>query len=437
MIIKPKGRPRGGIKFPHRKYTAEFPTERYPLPDRVSLLMLQHIGAPCKPIVKVGDEVFLGQKIADSDSPVSTPIHASVSGKVAAISRVQLPAGNFCEAVEIESDGNQTPYPGLSVPKIGTKEEFIAAVKESGIVGLGGAGFPTHIKLNPRGEVDTLVINAAECEPYITADYRTMVEEPDKLLYTLNILKKLYGFSQTVIVIEDNKPKAVEVLEEAVRSSGRDDIFIMPVKSLYPRGAEKITVFLATGRVVPEGGLPADVGCIVINVTTAVEIARYLQTGMPLVERRVTVSGEDISAPKNLFIPLGTKVSEILDYCGATLSENQKVLYGGPMMGLTLQDDSLPTIKQNNALVVLSEKESAPKPISNCIRCGRCAAKCPMSLQPAKVERDLKLGSAELSADHVMTCMECGCCAAACPANRPLVQVMRMAKTTLKKEGKK
>ncbi len=437
IIISPKGRHRGGVKLPHRKYSAKSETEILPTPKKVTLLMQQHIGAPCNPIVKKGDTVGIGQVVAEPTSFVGSPVHATVSGTVSALSRVLTPSGNFCDAIEIESDGENRLYEKIAPPKVDSKDELIEAVKNLGLVGLGGAGFPTFIKLNPKEEVDTLIINAAECEPYITADNRLILENTEDVIDGIELLVKHIGFKKTVIVIEDNKPDAIVALAKIVEERKISDIHIMPVKSSYPKGAEKIMVLLATGKVVMEGSLPSEVGCVVLNVTTVATIGDYVKTGVPLVNRRITVSGEGVKEPKNLIVPIGTEINEILEYCKITRNERQKIILGGPMMGSSLQDDSLPIVKQNNAILVLDEKDSTPAPPSDCIRCGRCVSACPMALSPTKIERDLKLHDIELlKADHIMICMECGCCAYSCPAARPLVQSIRQAKALVKKEGK-
>ncbi len=435
-------RGRGGVSVAHNKNTAEMPVERMPIPQRVVLPMQQHIGAPCAPTVKVGDIVGVGQKVGDTDKFVSAPIHASVSGKVVAVGDVKLANGIITKGVTIESDGEMRTYEGIKPPVVTNKAELCAAVRESGLVGLGGAGFPTHVKLNipDDKEIDTLIINAAECEPYITVDYRECIENAENVLKGVEILKKFLGFKQVIIAIEDNKPKVFEIMKEiADRDNDKDDaIKLMTLRSRYPQGAEKMMVLSATGRKVPPGKLPSDVGCVVMNVASTAFIARYLETGKPLVSRSVTVDGGAISQPKNLRVPIGTNIQDIIDYCGGFKSEPRKLISGGPMMGLAICGTDAPICKQNNAILAFDDRKDLIKKERECIRCGRCVDVCPMSLMPTLIERYSRTKDAEkLSSLNVMVCMECGSCSYACPSGRPLVQYMRLAKQVLREESAK
>ncbi len=435
-------RSRGGASVSHNKNTAEMPIERMPVPSRVVLPMQQHIGAPCTPIVKVGDIVGVGQKVGDTDKFVSAPIHATVSGKVVAVGDVKLANGIITKGVTIESDGEMRLYEGIKPPVVTNKAELCAAVRESGLVGLGGAGFPTHVKLNiPEDkEIDTLVINAAECEPYITVDYRECVENAENVLKGVEILKNILGFKQVIIAIEDNKPKVFEIMKEiADRDNDKDDaIKLMTLRSKYPQGAEKMMVLSATGRKVPPGKLPADVGCVVMNVASVAFIARYVETGKPLVSRSVTVDGGAIKNPKNLRVPIGTNIQDIIDYCGGFKSEPRKLISGGPMMGIAICSTQAPICKQNNALLAFDDRKDLIKKERDCIRCGKCVDVCPMSLMPTLIEKHAKIKDAEkLNKIGVMVCMECGSCAYACPSGRPLVQYMRLAKQVIREESAK
>lgn len=433
---------RGGVKVAHHKNTAECEVVRMPVPSKVTIPMQQHIGAPCEPVVKVGDEVAVGQLIGDTDKFVSAPIHASVSGKVVAVGDVKLPNGVMSKAVTIESDGEMRLWDGVKPPKIETREDLIKAVRDSGLVGLGGAGFPTHVKLNFPADknIDTLVINAAECEPYITVDYRECVENSWDILSGVYLLKDMLGFKQVIIAAEDNKPEAFKILKNIAdhKDDVDDEVKLMVLESKYPQGAEKMMVQSATGRKVPPGKLPADVGCVVMNVASVAFIARYVKTGKPLVSRSLTVDGSAIANPKNVRVPVGTNIGDIIEFCGGFSAEPCKILTGGPMMGLAIVGTDLPVLKQNNAILAFAKDDAVLKPEKDCIRCGRCAAACPMSLMPTNIVRAAKAKDTEaLKKIGVMVCMECGSCAFACPAGKPLVQHMRLAKTILREEGSK
>ncbi len=433
---------RGGVKVSHHKNTAETEVVRMPAPAKVIIPMQQHIGAPCEPVVKVGDTVAVGQLIGDTDKYVSAPIHASVSGTVTAIGDIKMPNGTLSKAVTIESDGEMRLWEGIEPPHVETREDLIKAVRASGLVGLGGAGFPTHVKLNFPADknIDTLVVNAAECEPFITVDYRECMENSWDILAGVYLLKDLLGFKQVIIAVEDNKPEAFSVLRSIADHSidKHDEVKLMVLESKYPQGAEKMMVQSATGRRVPPGKLPADVGCVVMNVASVAFIARYIKTGKPLVSRSLTVDGSAIGEPKNVRVPVGTSISEIIDFCGGFKTDPCKILTGGPMMGLAIVGTDLPVLKQNNAILAFAHDDAVLKPESDCIRCGRCATACPMSLMPTNIVRAAKTKDVSmLKAAGVMVCMECGSCAFACPAGKPLVQHMRLAKAILREEGNK
>ena len=441
-VIRAVGRIHGGVKPGHFKNTAEEPTVVMPPPEKVFIAMQQHIGAPCKPLVKKGDTVFVGQKIGDSDQPVSAPIHASVSGTVSGIGEVMLPGGQRVQTVEIESDGLMTPAPGLAPPPAETPEDLVKAARESGLVGLGGAGFPAHIKLlhADNAELDTLIINAAECEPYITSDYRECLEHPEDIIEGVYLLKRIMNFKQVIIAVEDNKPAAIEVLHK-IAVDKRDtahQVNMMKLKTHYPQGAEKVLIYTATGRKLAPGQLPAGVGCVVMNVTSVSVLNRYLRTGMPLTTKRVTIDGSAAARPMNVEVPVGTPVEDVIRFCGGYKEAPKKILMGGPMMGLCLADASIPVLKQNNAILLFGEKEATLPKSTPCIRCGRCVQACPMFLRPAEVDRGLEKASAEtLQTLGANVCIECGSCAYVCPAKRQLVQSMRLAKGRIRKEAAK
>lgn len=439
-VRKAVGKVRGGVHVLHHKNTAECEIVRVPTPDQVVIPMQMHIGAPCAPVVNVGDSVSVGQLIGDTTAFVSAPIHASVSGTVKAVGETQLANGVVTRAVTIESDGQMRLYEGLRPPQVTNKAELLAAVRASGLVGLGGAGFPTHVKLSFKdGAIDTLVVNAAECEPYITVDYRECVENSWNVLSGIKILKELLDIKHVVIAIEKNKPQAIRILNDIARQEdpGKDEITVMQLNSVYPQGAEKVMIYSATGRKVPPGKLPSDVGCLVMNVASVAFIARYLKTGKPLVSRSLTVDGSAICTPQNLRVPIGMNVGEIIDFCGGFKATPHKIITGGPMMGLAVISTDIPVIKQNNAILAFSAKDSLKKE-TDCISCGRCAAACPMSLRPSLISRIAKLGDAEkLKSVGADVCMECGSCAFSCPAGKPLVQHMRLAKSIIREAAKK
>ncbi|MBQ2963797.1 MAG: electron transport complex subunit RsxC [Clostridia bacterium] len=441
-VLKAVVKGRGGVNVSHSKNTENCKIVRMPAPEKVVLPMQQHIGAPCEPVVKVGDEVKVGQLIGDTDKFVSAPIYASVSGKVTAIGDVKLANGSMSKAVTIESDGEMTMYEDIEPPKVENAADLIKAVRASGLVGLGGAGFPAHVKLGlmPNENIDTLIINAAECEPYITVDYRECMENSANVIKGVATLKKYLGFKRAVIAVEDNKPQAIELLNKQIKelAGGDKDISIMALVSKYPQGAEKVMIQSVTGRKVPPGKLPSDVGCVLMNVASVAFIQRYLETGKPLISRSVTVDGSAIHTPKNVRVPIGTSLSDIIDFCGGFKAEPFKIISGGPMMGAAVVGTDIPLLKQNNAILAFAEGTFKVKPERDCIRCGRCAQVCPMSLMPTLIVRYSKAKDvAKLNEAGTMVCMECGSCSYVCPAGLPLVQHMRLAKSVIREAGAK
>lgn len=430
---------RGGADVPHCKNTAELASVIMPPPNTVILPMSQHIGAPCEPTVKAGDEVFVGTLIGDSEKYISAPIYSSVSGTVKSIDDFHLSNGGKCKAVVIESDGNNTPCPDLKPMEVNTIDDLVKATRNCGLVGLGGAGFPTHVKLAPKdgNNLDTLIINGAECEPYITSDYRSCIEDYDDIIEGIYLLKKIIGFKRVFIAIEDNKPEAVEKFA-IIAANKRDEdnsVKVLKLKSSYPHGAEKILIYSATKRRLPLGALPSDVGCMVLNITSIATLYRYIRTGMPLVSKRVTVDGTAVAEPKNAIVPLGTRISDLIEFCGGFSADPVKVLYGGPMMGVAVESLDKPILKQNNAILAFCDTEDIFPESTACINCGRCYRACPMKLFPCSVEAALKKNdAAALTKLHVNYCMECGSCSFSCPAKRPLTQVMRLAKNKVRGE---
>ena len=400
-----------------------------PAPAKVTIPMGMHIGAPCTPVVKVGDLVKVGQVIGEASGFVSVPVHASVSGKVTALTEIQVSNGSFSKAVVIESDGEQAVSETVVPPVVETYEQFTAALRASGLVGLGGAGFPTAVKFSVKdpSQVEYLLINGAECEPYITSDTRTMVDDADHIIKGAMLIRKFLGVKNIAIVIEDNKPEAISIFREKTAQIEGFTVEAMP--AIYPQGGEKVLIHNVTGRDVPEGKLPLDVGCIVINCTSLAFISKYIETGMPLVEKCITVDGSAVANPQNVIAPIGTALSDIFEFCGGYKAEPKKILLGGPMMGIAVPDDSVPLLKNNNAILAFAEKEASLPETTACIKCGRCAAACPAGLMPMQIERAYKLKNVEeLNRLKVMLCMECGCCSFVCPAKRELVLVNKLAK---------
>ena len=424
----------GNTHIPHNKNTADMtPIDMTP-PKEVVLPTSQHIGAPAIPIVKVGDEVKVGQLIAEQNGYVSSPVHASVSGKVVKIEGYLLPDGREVPAIRIESDGLMTVSEEVRPPVVNDLDSLIEAVKASGLVGLGGAGFPTAVKLDgaKKGAIHTIVINAAECEPYITSDMRMMLDHPELVYEGISILAKcIPSVKKFVIAIEDNKPECIKEMARIFQDNPAVSVFALP--ALYPQGAEKVVIKNTTGLTVPEGKIPADVGVIVLNVTTLSTLAEYVKTGMPLVKKCVTVDGSAVKEPKNLIIPMGTSIADVIKFMNIDMDKVGKVLYGGPMMGIALSSLEEPVAKRNNAITIMSPEDARVREATACIHCGKCVSACPMKLNPTIFTRALALpGTADkvaaLEEGGITLCMECGCCSFVCPANRPLMQNNRLAK---------
>ena len=428
-----------GVKVPHSKNTAEMETVKMPVPDKVVIPMKQHMGRECTPTVKLTDLVKVGQIIGDTDAFIGAPIHSSVSGKVTKIDEIIGTDGNPIKAVEITTDKLQEIDESIKAPEVTDLPSFAAAIRASGLVGLGGAGFPTHVKLMPKNldEVTTLLVNGAECEPYITADNRAMLEDTDDIVEGIKLVKQYMNLSTVIIGVEDNKPQAIAKLQEAV--SGIEGASVKALKAQYPQGGEKVLIFECTGKVVPEGKLPSDVGCVVMNVSTIAFVAKYMRTGMPLITKRLTVDGDAIAEPKNVEVAIGTSFSDVIDFCGGFKTEPKKIIMGGPMIGFAVPTVNYPVLKNNNAILAFSAAKTAEaeKPETACIRCGRCVNACPFSLMPAAIEKAYKAGNVDgLKALKVNLCMECGCCAYVCPAKRNLVSVNRLAKKMIVERSK-
>ena len=422
----------GGVHPKENKmYACDVPVQDFPEPDILVIPMSQHIGAPCKPLVKKGDPVTVGQKIGDNQG-LCVPVHASVSGKVKAVEMRPHTSGTMVMSVVIENDHQQTLCPDIlprsaeDVAKL-TPEELMNIIREAGIVGMGGATFPTHVKLSSGiGKVDTMIVNASECEPYIVSDDRLCREYPGETLAGIQILMKILGLSAATIAMEDNKPDAAKALRRAI--DPRSGITVLQLPTKYPQGAEKQLVHAVTGRQIPSGALPAAVGCAVFNAATCKAVYDAVYLGMPLIRRIVTVSGDIVMEPHNLMVPIGTSFNDLLEAVGH--SENPyKVLSGGPMMGAAQYDLSVPTIKGVNAITVLGASNRYEVADCRCLRCGKCIDACPMKLMPVLMYKSIQANDVqEMKDNNIMDCIECGSCAYTCPASVPLVLAFRAGK---------
>lgn len=428
-----------GIHTPHRKGTKNSPVLRTDAPKTVTIPMSMHIGKPAVPTVKVGDLVKVGTKIGDADGYISSNIYSSVSGKVVKLTDYLLSNGSATTAVVIESDGEMTPDETITPPSVNDQKELVEAVKAAGIVGLGGAGFPTHVKLDVAPErIEHLIINGAECEPYVTSDSVTMLTRSEDMAVALKALNRYLGVKNVIIGVESNNKKAIEAMNAMAASLDELTIKVQALPAKYPQGGEKVLVYHTTGRKIAVNKLPIDVGCVVLNCTTVAAIGAYLRTGMPLVEKCVTVDGGAVKHPQNVMVPIGTSLEDLFAYCGGLTEEPAKIIYGGPMMGITVPNTAAPVIKNTNAVLALTAKEAKLPKTTACIRCGACVNTCPFSLAPASIAGAYAKKDAEmLNTLSVQSCMECGCCSFVCPANRPLVQINKLAKQFLKEEALK
>ena len=429
----------GGIHPDENKHlTSEKPIQVFPEPDVLVVPLSQHIGAPCKPLVKKGDAVKVGQKIGDNTG-LCVPVHSPVSGIVKAVEMRAHTSGTTMLSVVIENDHECTlhediqPRTQAQVDEL-SAEELMEIIHQAGIVGMGGATFPTHVKLSSGlGKVDTIIVNAGECEPYITADDRLCREMPEKVISGIKVIMKIFGLQKAHIAIENNKPQAAKLLQACLCTEDGITIDILP--AMYPQGAEKQLIQAITGRQVPSGGLPAAVGCAVFNAATCKAIHDAVYDGMPLIRRVVTVSGNIVMEPKNLLVPIGTSFNDLMEAVG-TSQNPYKVISGGPMMGVTQYDLSVPTTKGTNAVTILKHGGRRRIRHPQCIRCGRCIDACPMRLMPVLMYKALVGGDVEQMKElNMMDCIECGCCAYVCPARIPLVLGFRSGKQRIRDQA--
>lgn len=412
--------------------------ENLPLPLKAYIPLSQHVGKQCSPEVKIGDSVFVGQRIASTDAHVYAPIHASVSGKVIAIEDWSHPVLGRCKTIIIESDGmNKSqitdPKSQAEIERL-TSEDIRKIVFEAGIVGLGGAAFPTHIKLNPPKPVDTLIINGCECEPYLTSDYRLMVEKTKEISLGIELVARCLGVKNVYIAIEDNKPEAIRLFKKELDALHITHYTLHILRTMYPQGGEKQLIKNILGREVPSGKLPFDIGIVVHNVATVFAIYEAVYLNKPLYERVVTVTGSCLSNPKNLLVRIGTPIKELIDFCNPLIEEPAKIIIGGPMMGIAQFSDSVPVIKSTTGIILFNKKEVRNIEESFCIRCGACVRECPVGLMPCLInlasEKEMWL---EAKRYGVLDCIECGLCNYVCPANRMLVHSIKRAKLEVAK----
>lgn len=432
----------GGVHpYDGKKLSKDKPIKEFKPVGEMVYPLSQHIGAPAKPVVKKGDQVLMGQLIAEAGGFVSAPIYASVSGTVKGIEDRRNTVGDMTSCIIIENDGKyeQTEFPKRKPLEQQSKEEILDAIREAGIVGMGGAGFPTHVKLSPKEpeKIQYVIANCAECEPYLTSDYRRMMENPEWLIGGLKTVLRLFDHANGILAVEDNKKDCIKLLKQLTVSEPK--ITVLPLKTKYPQGSERQIIYACTGRAINSSQLPADAGCVVDNVDTLVAVYRAVTEGRPLMQRVVTVTGDAIRKPQNYVVPIGTNYRDLIEASGGFIVEPQKVVSGGPMMGFGLFDLNVPVTKTSSALLCIAEDEVAKAKETNCIRCGRCVDACPSRIMPNKLSKLALKGDKEaFEKNNGMECVECGCCSYTCPAKKPLTQnIKTMRKQILADRRKK
>jgi electron transport complex protein RnfC len=427
---------KGGVHPSENKVQTENEAiQTFDAPKMVHVALLQHIGAPLNALVKPGDRVLKGQKIADSEAFMSAPVHSPVSGVVKKIEFLPFPLSGKINTIIIENDGEEELAELTTIKdwKTASKEDLLAMIREKGIVGVGGACFPTHIKLNPPKDVtiDTLVMNGAECEPYLNADNRLMLEDPKSIIEGIKIIMHILGVKNAKIGIENNKPEAIASMIKA--SEGDNGIEVCPLKTQYPQGGEKQLIKAILDREVPSGTLPSKVGVVVQNTATAALVYEGIINGMPLIEKVVTISGKAIKKPMNLKVRIGTMFRDMLDYAGVEREEVDKLVMGGPMMGMAQPSEDVPVVKGTSGLLALTTAETNPCKAKNCILCGKCIGACPMGLEPLMYAKLAKFNQwEEMGKYKLMDCISCGSCSYICPANRPLTEAINIGKAKLR-----
>ena len=425
------------LVLPHEKATALMQSVVVTDVQKVVMPLSMHSGKNAIPVVSVGDHVYVGQLIAKEDGDVSSPVHASVSGTVTAIEPVKT-MGKTVDAIVIASDGKNEKDPSIKAPVVNNVDEFLQAVRDSGLVGLGGAAFPTLSKLAAvkKAKINTFLINGAECEPYLTSDTRTMMEDGKYIEMGIEYLRKYTGAEKYVIGIEKNKPEAIALLKE--RFAKDDSVVVEELDSYYPQGAKQVLLYNVTGKVQKPGTRLADLGVLIINVTSLAKLAKYMEDGMPLIDRCVTVDGSAVNKPGNFVVPIGTPISKLFELAGGLTEDVERVIIGGPMMGHAVEDLDEPVVKATGGVLAFNKKQAKLFEPSACIHCGRCVENCPLSLNPTEFARAMTLDNEEeklalLKKEQVTLCMQCGCCSYVCPAHRPLVQTNVAAISFVKK----